>query len=1261
MKKILSLVLVLSLVLGSMSMAFAAAPSFSDVENEDVLKAVKRLNAFGIVDGYDDGSYKPEKNITRAEFSKLLITALGLENAANAASGISHFGDVTGGEWFAGAVNVAAGQGIVKGYADGTYRPNAEVKYSEAVTMIVRALGYKDEFLPGKWPGNFIAKAADAGVTDDVTFQPDGIANRGSVAIMLNNALDAKMVKVSSYNKDIFNADSDGIHYILTDVTLLQDKLDIDKYESIELTGTPKVDNGLDSDQVAFRETDDSKMNGEDEDEFNLPSKFDVEDADMLNVLETRLGESLNVYVDDDEVVFFETADNAYTVKWGTVKKGDIDKEKNEITVTFVDGDDKDYDYEDSGKSEIKIYIDNEEKDEDDVKDDLFGKFVIADNGDVSVADLHDWDDEALIVTESKADEFDYIAAADSHKTFEADDFDKVVVMNTAGEVMNMEDLEKDTVVYINEAELAESGDDVAYVVAVETPAVIETADDFDIDDDDKEQEFKTEESGTYDINDSYGTVSADEDDDIVDFESARDELESITGKDAKVKILFDIVKDIRHISTDVDVSSTNLYGVILGTDDDNFDSDEIQVKILTSTEDKVVYDIDFDSDDFYNFTDKAFYGTAPAAKDFTEANLKDLIEGLIVKYTLNSDGEIDSMVVINQDKEDDDTNASTDEIKGDDELEANEANNVDDSDVIIASGKLKEDIEKDSIEFSSTDFEGGKDGVKDFTVASDVIVFDVTGEDADDMDSIKYENLIGNGENKQILVVANDDEEVELVVVTNEVASDTEYVGYLLETREIDDEHYFEMAVYGEDKIKKYEIDTSTVNENKIAEESMVVYNVKSDDTIKIIGASDKDAGQSLPDTSDFEFVVGQVVDVDGDWLKIDTDADKTYNDKVKLYSDTLVYEEDSDDADVDEYDFVLVAKDGTKARVVKRYDIDFEDYDENGSEEEMFEEDLKENEGTTDISGFVFGEGEKPENSNSEESSAYIVDHTYASGTYKRLKTTDANEKVVYLSFSDFTTFKFGETELPKEAVVAWMIAESSNFVVNVDGKTMIVKDKDTEEAAAKDLLAAQKALDFNEIKDSNTKATEVKANLSLPADASGFSPAIAGIAFAWESSDNTAVNKTNGNVTRPDAGKADVNVTLTAKIKKADIELTKDIEVKVLAKDFSAEAGSLSTRAVDITLTLDGYANGDFTVSDFDMDGLGNDSVTFNGVTYTVTYSSGVYTVTATSTTGAAAEAKTVTLSLTEDDKTIEFDLDIQKANAGGENGDFTITVK
>lgn len=186
MRKLLALVLALALVFGTVGFA-AAAPS--DVaEDAAYAGAVERLMALGIVSGYEDGTYRPGNIVTRAEFAKLVVATLGLEDAAAFSAGMSLFSDVPADAWYAGYVNVAASQGLIVGYPDGTFQPNKTVSYPEAITILVRALGYSDEDLVGTWPLNYIVKASTLGVSDDVTITAAG-ANRGDVAILLDNTL----------------------------------------------------------------------------------------------------------------------------------------------------------------------------------------------------------------------------------------------------------------------------------------------------------------------------------------------------------------------------------------------------------------------------------------------------------------------------------------------------------------------------------------------------------------------------------------------------------------------------------------------------------------------------------------------------------------------------------------------------------------------------------------------------------------------------------------------------------------------------------------------------------------------------------------------------------------------------------------------------------------------------------------------------------------------------------------------------------------
>lgn len=182
MRKITSLILVAVLIFGTFTFVFASQPS--DIIDEGCEEAVKTLIALGIVEGYTDGTYKPEKVVSRAELIKLLIVALGYEDLA---TGTAEFSD-TQGHWAEGYIGLATGLGYSKGYPDGTFKPDQSVSFDEAITMIVRGLGYNDKSLRGEWPVNYKIKAINLKILNNVTVKSSG-ADRGSVATILFNAL----------------------------------------------------------------------------------------------------------------------------------------------------------------------------------------------------------------------------------------------------------------------------------------------------------------------------------------------------------------------------------------------------------------------------------------------------------------------------------------------------------------------------------------------------------------------------------------------------------------------------------------------------------------------------------------------------------------------------------------------------------------------------------------------------------------------------------------------------------------------------------------------------------------------------------------------------------------------------------------------------------------------------------------------------------------------------------------------------------------
>jgi hypothetical protein len=194
-KQVLTMALATAMLLANTNMAFGA--TFKDVEN-NYEEAVDVLSSLNIIHGYEDGTFRPEKTITRAELAKILVETLGYGNIVN---GINNKFPDTEGHWASGYATVANAVGLVAGYPDGTFKPDATVTYDEAFTMILRALGYSDDVVKGTWPMNYKIKAYELKITDGIDINSVG-ADRGGIAQAIFNALDDYLVKVD-LNKNI--------------------------------------------------------------------------------------------------------------------------------------------------------------------------------------------------------------------------------------------------------------------------------------------------------------------------------------------------------------------------------------------------------------------------------------------------------------------------------------------------------------------------------------------------------------------------------------------------------------------------------------------------------------------------------------------------------------------------------------------------------------------------------------------------------------------------------------------------------------------------------------------------------------------------------------------------------------------------------------------------------------------------------------------------------------------------------------------------
>ena len=191
MKKLLAMVLalVMTLSLAVSANAFKDDKSISD----DYAEAVAVLNGMGVFKGYEDNSFKPEGNITRAEVATIIYRIYTADVAKNDKSGLyatyNKFSDMAGASWAAGYIGYCANASLVKGYPDGTFKPSGNVTGYEVLAMILRAVGYdkNNEFSGADWALHVAQTAQQLGVLDNVAKTTDlnAPASRELVAELL--------------------------------------------------------------------------------------------------------------------------------------------------------------------------------------------------------------------------------------------------------------------------------------------------------------------------------------------------------------------------------------------------------------------------------------------------------------------------------------------------------------------------------------------------------------------------------------------------------------------------------------------------------------------------------------------------------------------------------------------------------------------------------------------------------------------------------------------------------------------------------------------------------------------------------------------------------------------------------------------------------------------------------------------------------------------------------------------------------------------
>ncbi|MBP1154337.1 MULTISPECIES: S-layer homology domain-containing protein [unclassified Paenibacillus] len=181
--------------------------AFNDISGHWAQSYIQLLANKLVIDGVTDTTFEPERSITRAEFAALVVRSLGLDASG---TGGGTFSDVASSAWYSGVVRAAASAKIIDGYEDGTFRPNTSINREELAAMVVRALAYAgakpvvstqrqtqvlEKFVDANtivWADNEMATAIEAGIVDGMTENTLGArdtATRAQSATMLQRLL----------------------------------------------------------------------------------------------------------------------------------------------------------------------------------------------------------------------------------------------------------------------------------------------------------------------------------------------------------------------------------------------------------------------------------------------------------------------------------------------------------------------------------------------------------------------------------------------------------------------------------------------------------------------------------------------------------------------------------------------------------------------------------------------------------------------------------------------------------------------------------------------------------------------------------------------------------------------------------------------------------------------------------------------------------------------------------------------------------------
>lgn len=331
LKKVISSVAALTMVASSVA---AFAVDFPDVESTaSYAQAVQELSALDVISGYDDGTFGPDKLVTRAEITKMIVDALAERSSAEASIESTKFADVSADHWAKGYINQGVADGFIAGMSDTEFDPDANVTYVQAQKMLVSAIGYETYAqAQGGWPTGYKTYAASLDITKGISGITDSTElTRAQVAQMIDNAMDAPLCVIASWKTEWNGTKTPNLEVRDGKEGRAYETLFTEKHDAYKVYGrvteTSKT-GSVDTDKVTFQV---EKADNFDDEEVKADSPVSedmyIGDSKADNYLRTY-SQALIQKNDDDEFTILSIAAAAAN-KSVTVASEDFDENKS--------------------------------------------------------------------------------------------------------------------------------------------------------------------------------------------------------------------------------------------------------------------------------------------------------------------------------------------------------------------------------------------------------------------------------------------------------------------------------------------------------------------------------------------------------------------------------------------------------------------------------------------------------------------------------------------------------------------------------------------------------------------------------------------------------------------------------------------------------------------------------------------------------------------------------------------------------------------